>query len=425
MMHEALFHFIWKFSLYYPTNLETTAGEPVTVLYPGLHNMDSGPDFSEARIRIGATLLVGNVELHLKSSDWQAHGHDQDDAYSKIILHVVFQDDEPENLRHPKLVLGPQIRPEVFERFERFMTNNLPIPCAPQWHVVTDITKESWLHRVLAERWEQKLSEWREQWQQAGNDWRTLLYWRLAHNFGFKTNATPFLLLAQSVPLNVIARHKHNLLQIEALLFGQAGLLSQSFDHAYPQQLQREYLFLRGKYQLTPLEPHLWKFMRMRPANFPTVRIAQFAALLHQSAHLFADFLAVSNAEQVLRLLTVTASDYWREHYTFDGAASKATDKSLGASAIENIILNTIAPLQFFYGQEQGGQSIKDAAVQLLAAVKPEKNQVIEAFGNMGWRPQNGLQSQAMIQLFRQYCSERKCLQCAIGLSILKSRPDK
>lgn len=425
MINEALFQFIWKFSLYQPGELKTTAGESITVIHPGVDNRDSGPDFTDARIRIGNTLLAGNVELHVHSSDWKQHGHTMDAAYQNIILHVVYEDDEPENFQFPKLILSPHIRPEVPERYERFVHNTLPVPCATQLHRVSSITKESWLNRLLAERWEEKLAGWREQWLQASGDWRTLLYWRLAQNFGFKTNAEPFLQLAKSLPLNIIAKHKPALSQIEALLFGQAGMLEQPFQNDYARELQQEYNYLRGKYQLTPIPSHLWKFLRMRPANFPTVRIAQFAMLLHQSAQLFSDLLEITAPADVVALLQVTASPYWDQHFTLSDEPGAASKKRLGQSSIENIILNTIAPLQFFYAREQGNANLQDRAIQLLTVVSPEANKITDTYTSLGWKPDNGLQSQAMIQLFHQYCAPRKCLQCAIGLGILKSGPDK
>ncbi len=425
MMNEALFQFIWKYSLYNPVGLKTTAGEPLTVIHPGTHNHHSGPDFSAAKIKIGTTTMFGNVELHLKTSDWKAHGHDADGAYGNIILHVVFQDDEPNDFRHPKLELANAIPAYVLDRYTNFLHTQQRIACAAQHQSVNAITKESWLNRLLAERWEQKLDGWKAQLAQASGDWRTLLYWRMAHNFGFKVNADAFLLLAQSLPLNILSKHKTNLLQVEALLFGQAGMLQKTFEDAYPLALQKEYFFLKKKYNLSSLPPHLWKFLRMRPANFPTIRIAQFAALIHQSVQLFSELTETFSVPEIYKLVRVTASNYWDTHFTFEEAQDKPSPKKTGKTSADNIIINTIAPLQFLYAHLQGNGDLQEKALQLLSGILPEKNNITETYVNIGWKPSNALQSQALIQLYHNYCEPKKCLNCSVGLSIIKSAPVK
>src|SRR5579872_2739967 len=282
-MNEALFQFIWQYSLYRPVDLHTADGEPLTVIYCGKLNRDAGPDFQEAKIKVGKTILVGNIEMHLKSSDWLRHGHQNDAAYKNLVLHVVYEDDVKNVAGNiPVLVLKEHIPVRIIAHYKDLMQSAGKLPCARQHDSVKEITKEAWLSRLLAERWEQKLGEWNVLLENSAEDWRNLLYWRMAANFGFKTNATPFLMLAQSLPLNIPTKHKDNLMQIEALLFGQAGMLEDDFEDDYPRELQREYDYLRKKYKLKPIAGHLWKFLRMRPANFPTVRIAQFAALIYK-----------------------------------------------------------------------------------------------------------------------------------------------
>lgn len=423
MMNEALLHFIWKYSLYNPVGLVTTSGEPITIIHPGVHNQHAGPDFSAARIRVGDTILVGNIELHTKASDWKAHGHDGDTAYSNIILHVVYEDDMPDEVKHTKLVLKAAIPAYVLERYHGFINADVALACAAQLQKVSDISRQSWLDRLLAERWEQKLDEWEKQLAQASGDWRTLLYWRLAHNFGFKVNSDAFLMLAQSLPITILGKHKHSLFQIEALLFGQAGMLGQSFTEDYPTALQKEYYFLKKKYNLESVQPHLWKFLRMRPANFPTVRIAQFAVLIHQSVHLFSDIIETWDAKKLKESFDVTASEYWDNHAVFGEVQKKEAPKKLGALSVENIFINTIAPLQFFYARMQGGNEQREHALQLLSNVAPEDNKIIKAYSDAGWKATNAVQSQGFIQLYNHYCTPRKCLNCAVGLSIIKSSP--
>ena len=425
MMNEALLHFIWKYSLYNPAGLYTTVGESVTIVHPGSHNQHAGPDFSGARIRIGDTLLIGNVELHLKTSDWKAHKHDEDEAYGNIILHVVYEDDKLDEAKHPKLILKDAIPAHIVERYTDFTNAVQPIPCASQLNKVNAITKESWLSRLLAERWEQKLEDWKVQLANANGDWRTLLYWRLAHNFGFKVNSDAFLMLAQSLPLIILGKHKHSLMQIEALLYGQAGMLGQPFTEAYPIELQKEYFYLKKKYKLESIQPHLWKFLRMRPANFPTVRIAQFAALIHQSVHLFSEIVETWNAKEIKESFNVTASAYWANHAVFNEAQEKSQPKRLGISSVENVIINTVAPLQFLYAHMQGSGNQQDKALELLTSIRPEDNHVIDSYKQAGWKAANALQTQGLIQLYNNYCTPKKCLNCAVGLSIIKSAPVK
>lgn len=423
-MQEALLQFIWQYSLYRPANMRTTAGELVTVIHPGMRNTHAGPDFLQAKIKVGDTLLVGNVELHLRTSHWLQHGHQHDAAYSKLILHVVYEDDGAtiEN-DAPTLVLKPHIPQSVLQQYATLMQPSPALPCASQLGSVKDIVKESWLNRLLAERWEQKLGEWDELFAASAGDWRSLLYWRMAANFGFKVNATPFLMLAQSLPLNILARHSDNLMQLEALLFGQAAMLQGTFTDAYPRHLQREYQYLRQKYKLEPIDGSLWKFLRMRPANFPTIRIAQFAALVARSVNLFSQIIETQTIKDMSQLLDVQAGSYWDDHYRLDEPSPVHAVKHLGKASIQNIIINTIAPIRFLYAREQGTAAQQQDALQLLETMKPERNNIIALWDSYGWKAVNAAQAQAQIQLHNNYCLPRRCLSCSIGLSLLRTAP--
>ena len=420
-MTEALFQFIWQHSLYKVTELSTAAGEPITIIHPGKLNRDAGPDFLEARIKVGSTTLVGNIELHINSSDWLRHGHQNDAAYHNLVLHVVYQNDLDDIVANtPVLELKDHIAPQVLLQYQGLLGATAKFPCSGQHQAVRDITKEGWLSRLLAERWEQKLSDWNIMLENSAEDWRNLLYWRMAANFGFKINATPFMLLARSLPLNVLGRHRENLFQIEALLFGQAGMLDDDFTDEYPRALQKEYDYLRKKYQLKPLAVHLWKFLRMRPANFPTIRIAQFAALIHKSIHLFSQIIETHSVKEVEPLLDVTASEYWNTHVRFDEAQTNSAPKSLGKSSIQNIVINTIAPIQFLFASRQGVSSLHELALTLLENVPAEKNNITSIWSNDGWVAANAAQSQTQIQLYNNYCTQHRCLECTIGLNIIR-----
>jgi hypothetical protein len=422
-LQEQLLQFIWQHSLYNPTQLYTVDGEIVTIVHPGSLNTNAGPDFLDARVRIDDTLLAGNIELHILTSDWQKHGHSNDAAYNNVILHVVYENDiaEPE-AGIPLLILKDHIAISVLNQYESLSAVATNIPCATQLPTVRDITKEAWLSRLLVERWEEKLVSWKELLDESVEDWRNLLYWRMAANFGFKINAEPFLQLARSLPLNILAKHKDNKVQIEALLFGQSGMLDKEFKDEYPNQLNIEYQYLRTKYKLQPLPAHLWKFLRLRPANFPTIRIAQFADLITRSLHLFSQLIECNDIKQISPLLQAEASEYWRTHYTFDELAEDAVSKKLGKSSIENIIINTVAPIQFLYAQRMGYSGMQERALQLLDTLKPEKNHITDEWAGYKWPSKNASESQAHIQLYNNYCLPKKCLQCAIGLNILKAR---
>lgn len=425
-MNEILLQFIWQYSLYNPQQLSTTTGEPVTVIHPGRRNTDAGPDFFEARIRIGQTLWVGNVELHVHTSHWKQHGHEHDAAYHNIILHVVYRNDvahPPEYF--PLLELGPQIPAYVIHKYTHLVQADRQLPCAGELHKVSSIVKESWLNRLLAERWEQKLSEWQQLLRRSAGDWQLLFYWTLAGNFGFRVNAAAFIQLAQSLPLYILARHRGNALQTEALLFGQAGFLEQAFEETYPQLLQKEYHYLRRKYSLQPIPVHLWKFMRMRPANFPTVRIAQFAVLIQQSVHLFSQIIETTSIAGMMQLFDVTAGEYWDTHCRLDEPAKNVSPKHLGPTSVHNIIINTVAPIRFLYALQHGQSLQQERALQLLEELPAEENNVLAVWATHGWTAENAAQSQSQIQLFRKYCSSKRCLECSIGLSIVRSGPDK
>ncbi len=421
-MNEALFQFIWQYSLYQPTGLQTVDGEPITVIHGGKLNRDAGPDFLEGKIKIGKTLLVGNIEHHVKSSDWLRHGHQNDAAYQNLILHVVYENDVKDVARNtPTLELKDHIPAHVIGHYAGLMQAAQKLPCAGQHQQVREITKESWMSRLLAERWEQKLADWNVMLENSAEDWRNLLYWRMAANFGFKTNAAPFLMLAQSLPINIPTKHKENLMQIEALLFGQAGMLEEDFEEDYPRELQREYEYLRKKYQLKPIAKHLWKFLRMRPANFPTVRIAQFAALIHRSIHLFSQIVETHTVKEIEPLLELTASEYWDTHFQFDALQKQVSKKSLGKTSIQNIVINTVAPIQFLFAARQDTHKLQERALQLLEAVPAEQNNITRLWAENGWVPENAAQSQALLQLYNNYCSSKRCLECAVGLNIIKA----
>ncbi|RYD50955.1 MAG: DUF2851 family protein [Sphingobacteriales bacterium] len=426
MMQEALFQTLWQYSLYRPADLKTTAGEPVTVLHPGLLNRHAGPDFSAARIRIGETLLVGAVELHLRSSDWIRHRHSTDEAYQSVILHVVLQDDAPDAAPGiPVLELQRHIDPGVIRQYTHLVGGAAELPCAEAHHQASALVKTSWLTRMLTQRWERRFAEYNTQLDALNGDFTSLLYERLAIGLGFKINAQPFGELAQSLPLALLIKNQPHLLTLEALLFGQSGLLPEKSEETYVQTLKQEYAYLRHKYALTPVAGHTWKLLRMRPANFPTLRIAQLAQLLHRMGDRLSDLLDASTPEAVMEQLQVPVSDYWQTHATFKGTTHAPQEKHLGAAAAENLVINVIAPLKCLRATHSGSEREREAAETFLDQLHPEQNSLIRPFTDAGWIPENASQSQGMLELYQTHCSRKDCLNCAIGLKILRTPPER
>lgn len=422
---EDFLHYIWKFRLFDRANLRTTDGEEIEIYSAGLHNSDSGPDFQNARIRIGGTTWAGNVEVHLSSSDWKRHGHSTDNAYENVILHVVYRNDKPlilsNSRRVPTLELQTRIPDELYNRYHRLIFGDQSIiPCEASIGSVDSLTLHNWLTRVLVERLEKKSAAVISALEVNRGDWEETFYQFLAANFGFKTNAVPFELLAKSLPQNILAKHKNNPLQIEALIFGQAGFLNADFNEEYPRKLKTEYDFLRKKYQLKPVENHLWKFMRLRPANFPTIRLAQFAGLAEQSNHLFSKILEIKDVKTLQSLFVgVKVNPYWENHYRFD-VESAHSPKNLGTDSINILLLNTLALFLFSYGRYNQIQHFINRGLQLLEFLPREHNNIVTDFTNLGVKIKSAFESQALIELKNSYCNHKKCLHCGVGNKILK-----
>ena len=413
-----LLQFIWQFSYFNTANLATTEGEKLSIVFPGTWNKDGGPDFTAAKIKIGETTFFGNVELHLKTSDWERHGHDNDHQYRNVILHVVFQHDKELRNNIPVLVLEPRISTLLLERYNALMNADSFIPCGAAISSVKEITWVSWKERLLVERLTRKSAHILSLLHESHQHWEETLWRMLARNFGMKVNSEAFEAVAKSISITVLAKHKATIHQIEALLFGQAGLLNEDFDEEYPRLLQREYRYLQKKLSLQPVSVPL-QFLRMRPVNFPTIRLAQLAALIYQSAHLFSKIIEANELSEMTALFQVTANDFWHYHYTFKQVAA-FKKKTLGSAAIENIVINTIVPLLFAYGIYHSADHYKDKALRWLESLAGEKNAITTGFSRLGVNGRSAYDSQALIELKNEYCSQKKCLQCAVGNALLR-----
>lgn len=423
-MKEDFLHYIWKHKLFSQDNLETTEGEKIDILNTGSHNIDAGPDFFNAKIKIGKTLWAGNVEIHLRSSDWEKHNHHIDKAYDNTILHVVFENDAKltgkQNLKIPTLALGEKINRKFITRYEGLISSRHRIPCEEEISKVNSFTIDSWLERMLVQRLERKSTDILQRFEQNKNNWEETFYHLIAKNFGFKLNAQPFEELSRALPLSVLAKHKNNLLQTEAMLFGAAGLLGKKYSEEYPRLVKKEFDFLKTKFKLPESIHSPWKFLRLRPANFATIRIAQFAELVHRSSHLFSKILECETTNQLIKLFDVSASEYWNTHYVF-GKSSASRQKNLGSTAIENIIINTAAPVIFAYGMYRREENFKERALKFLEDIPTENNSIIKKWESLQIKSDSAFRSQALLELMNQYCVEKKCLSCSIGNKLITS----
>ena len=419
-MKEDFLHFVWKHRLFNKSNLKSTTGDSLEIISTGTHNFDSGPDFFNAKVRIGKTIWAGNIEIHQKSSDWYMHKHNENESYNNVILHVVEKADRKVFVNDKELVCLELKYPEKLKsNYFQLLESEQWIACQERFHLIDPFEVKFWAGALLSERLLSKTDEIKAILQQNKNEWNETFYQLLARNFGMKTNAVPFELLAKAIPLNILSKHKNNLFQIEALLFGQSGLLNEELiGDDYFLKLRDEYSFLYKKYKLKPIEGHLWKFMRLRPANFPTIRISQFARLIFKSTFLFSKILETEDMKQLELFFEVESSEYWANHYRFN-KPSENVPRKLGVSSFRNIVINTITPVLFIYGELNDKTNLKDRAIRFLDEIPAEENSVTEKWAELGIRAQSAFESQALLQLKKNYCKNKKCLNCRLGAKII------
>ncbi len=417
-MKEVLLQYAWKHKLFYINNLQTTNGESIEVIDVGQLNSDAGPDFFNAKIKIGDTLWAGNVEVHVRSSDWFRHHHEQNGHYQSIILHVISENDahltRTDGEEIPQLIL-PYFS-DLEDKYEQLCQKNEFVACSHVLDKVDPIIFRTWLNALMIERLEQKAIQMEQVLNFTQYNWEETFYVLLARNFGLNLNGEPFEQLAKSLPNNLLAKHKNNLFQIEALLFGQSGLLDElvATNDEYVQRLQNEALFLRKKYSLTPMNGQLWKMLRLRPINFPTVRIAQLAALIHHSSKLFSKIVDNQNIDYLISLFRCEPSFYWKTHYSFH-RTSRASNKTISDKTIQLLIINTLAPFLFLYGKYKAMPQLQENALELLEKLPSEQNHVIEKWATFNIVAHSAFESQALLYLKKNYCDTKKCLQCRIG----------
>jgi len=420
---EDFLHYIWKHKLLNLNQLETTQKEKVQLINSGEHNHNAGPDFFNSQIIIEDLHWAGNVEIHVKSSDWYVHGHEKDINYDSIILHVVWEHDieiyTKDNLVVPTLELKKHLDKNILNNYQKLFSKSQKwINCQNVISSVDPFIIDNWLERLYVERLEQKSELTQKMLDTSQNDWEAVLIKLLFKNFGLKVNGDAFLNLINSIDFSIIRKEKQSLVNIEALLFGQAGLLSDDIQDAYYKTLQMEYNYLLKKHNLQVNMKSQFQFFRLRPNNFPTVRIAQLAALLNQHQNLFSKIIITTKLKDYYKLFDISISEFWKIHYSFT-STSRKTYKKLSKKFIDLLLINTIVPLKFIY-LKYINELNEEELISTIKLIKPEKNAVIDGFKELNVPCNNALNSQALLQLKNEYCEKNKCIQCAIGNQLLR-----
>ena len=421
-MKEDFLHYLWKFKKFDTLNLKTFNGEEITITNSGQYLQLAGPDFFNAQITIANQKWAGNVEIHLKSSDWYVHHHERDENYDNVILHVVWEHDteifRKNNSEIPVLELKNYVDQETVLNYKKLMTPKSWIFCEKELKSIDQFVFKNWQERLFFERLERKSKPIFELLQQTNSDWEAVLFCLLAKNFGLNTNGVPFYKMAQSIPFSIIRKESFEVENVEALFFGFAGLLETEKEDVYYKNLKSKFVYLLHKYQLEKLEFQSVQFFKHRPDNFPTIRLSQLANLYHKQQNLFSKLKTPTSLKSMYEVFQVSASAYWLDHYQFDKLSPKKK-KQLSKSFIDLIIINTIIPLQFTYAKSQA-KEVSEEIIALLEGVSSEKNAILDKFISFGITPNNAFESQSLLQLKNEYCNNSRCLECAIGIELLK-----
>lgn len=426
-MKEDFLHYVWRYQKFDAQHLKTTDGEAVQTIKTGFAHSNSGPDFQQAKVLIHEIEWNGAVEIHIKASDWNRHNHQHDPNYENVVLHVVWQNDKP--IKHPDgtniptIELKDRVDYSLIDKYQALQSSRDEIPCAAQWAEVSSLHKSEMLEKVLVERLYQKSEKAKVHFEKGTQNWGQASYFMLLSAMGFKVNQHPFERLAEILPYGLVKKYSAQIFQLEALLFGASGFLAQDFVDEYPKQLKKEWEFLCHKHQATlgsGMHLQEWRFLRLRPANFATIRIAQLAQILHRIPSLFDAFVIDLDVKRIQKQLHVTVSDYWMNHYQFD-KESAFRKKKLGQNSIKTLVINCIPPLLALYANSVGEEKYMDKAISLLNDLKAEKNYITKKYASLGEEIKSAFDSQAMIQLHNEYCQPKRCLSCSIGLSIMKA----
>lgn len=424
MIAEELLHFVWQFRLFNQFDLYNTEGEKVVIVQVGEHNINAGPDFLYCQLLIGDKLWVGHVEIHVDGRDWTRHGHDQDERYNNVILHVVYTFPiaafRQDKTMIPTLVIKELLPKQLVERYKRMLLHRAWIPCAKQLDTVSSVLKVQVLQRMAVLRLEERVGDLRRIVVTEQKGWEYGLFQQLCRSFGTKVNADVFQRLAEKVDLTLVWKYHGDTTKLEAMFFGQAGFLQKDLDESYLKELQEEYRYLKRVHNLSEISAAEWKFLRMRPYNFPTYRLAQLAALYNSSPYIFALLLSSNDITPLVEMLkSVRATPFWQYHFNMEKKSPKH-DTKLSTRFIEHLIINCFIPVLFAYGKEMGQEELQWRAFHWLEELDKEDNNIVRSFSKHSLAATNALDSQGLLHLKYNYCNARKCLQCPIGVSILR-----
>ncbi|MCH2033396.1 MAG: DUF2851 family protein [Tenacibaculum sp.] len=422
-MKEKFLHYLWRYKLLLHSKLESSQKEKISIINSGVYNSNSGPDFLNAQIEIDSQLWIGNIEIHVKASDWYLHHHENDTNYDAVILHVVWENDADVYMKNnqpiPTLELKNKIDSDLLNNYRELNANNLNwIACENQIGQIDSFVLDNWLERLFFERLEEKSTFVLQLLEDSNNDYEAVLFQMLAKNFGLKVNGEAFLRLSKSFDFKVLRKTNDNELTLFALLFGQAGFLEDDIPDNYFNALKNEYHYLQHKFNLQSISKNHFQFFRMRPNNFPTIRLAQLGTLYLQHQNLFSELLNKTTIESIYTFFTVELNSFWNTHYTFE-KESKFSLKKLSKNFIDLVIINTIIPLKFVYKKERG-EFIDEEILSFVRSMKSEKNSIISQFENIKVQSDNAFKSQALLQLKNNYCDYKKCFDCAIGDKLIR-----
>lgn len=421
-MKEDFLHYIWKFKKFDTLNLRDATNQPIQVFNSGYYLQLEGPDFFNAQIQIGDQKWAGNVEIHIKSSDWYIHNHETDEAYQSVILHVVWEHDSEifrkDNSKIPVLELKKYVDQSLLEAYEILKKTKSWIFCENQLGSIKPFTLNHWLQRLYVERLERKSNSINELVTKTHSDWEAVLFCLLAKNFGLNTNGELFYAIAQEIPFSIIRKEHFELENLEAIFFAKAGLLSHEKEDLYFKNLVERFSFLENKYQLFTAIFETPQFFKHRPDNFPTIRLAQLASLYHEQQNLFVKIIEANSIDAIYDIFKIVVSDYWQTHYIFDKSSTKKS-KVLSKAFINLLIINTIVPIKFAYATAKNEESI-ESLIGLLNSIPPENNAIVQKFNSFHLNSKSAFETQAVLQLKNEYCNKSRCLECAIGIELLK-----
>lgn len=422
-MKEDFLHHIWQFKKFNFTNLHTVQGEKLTIINSGDYLQKAGPDFFNSQIIIGNQKWAGNVEIHIKSSDWYVHHHETDTNYDNVILHIVWEHDvevfRKDNSEIPVLELKSYVPKNIIENYQSLVVPKTWIFCEKQLHSLDDFTFRNWQEKLFFERLERKAIIIQKIFLETGKDWEAVLFCLLAKNFGLNTNGDIFLKIAQSIPFQKFRKESFEVENLEAMFYGRAGFFEKDNEDLYYKDLKERWFYLSNKHQLKKVYMDPIQFFKHRPDNFPTIRLSQLANLYHSKQNLFSDIIQAVCISEFYEIFKIQVSDYWKNHYQFDKESPKKK-KNLTNSFIDLLLINTIIPLKFAYASSQG-KDVSEGLIKLLMAVQPEKNVIIEKFHGFGITSKNAYETQSLLQLKNEYCNQKRCLECAIGLELMKN----